>query len=638
MTVIGTRSDRRETTAAGRRGLRLRILATSDLHAHLLPFNYFADRPDHGVGLSGLAGLIQRARAACPNTLLFDNRDTLQGAPLADAALADLMPRGQDHPMIAVMNALGYDAATLGNHDFDFGLGALQQALSVARYPVVLANVDWLDADPGPVQRRKMLERTVTDAAGNGHPLRIGVTGAVPPQVMRWARAHLEGRIAVHDILPAVRREVAALRAEGADLVIVLAHSGMGHDTDPADGENVGRLLSRIDGVDAVIAGHTHRAFPRPGDATGPLGGTPLVQPGCWGSHLGQIDLDLGPATAGSTARWRVLGSEAALIPLAGIGAEDRADLWQRLKPMPGLQRQILRSHRATRVYAARTLGRTAVPLETYFSLIAPCAATQVIADAQRAAIAPVLRDRPDLAHLPLVSATTPFKAGGRGGPAHYTDVPAGRVLLRHAADLYGFSNGLILLKATGAQLREWLERSASAFFRVVPGPADLPRPLIDPAFASYNFDRLDGLRYEIDLSQPARTSAEGDVTHSGPGRIRNLRLSDGRPLCDTQTCLVATSAYRAAGGGRFSAAQACETIHESTDPVRNALMAHFAAHQDGLDPVVEPSFTFTPLGGAPVILHTGPGAAAYPQRIRDLGLVPDGVEDDGFARYLMKI
>jgi predicted TIM-barrel fold metal-dependent hydrolase len=92
------------------------------------------------------------------------------------------------------------------------------------------------------------------------------------------------------------------------------------------------------------------------------------------------------------------------------------------------------------------------------------------------------------------------------------------------------------------------------------------------------------------------------------------------------------------AGGGRFSAAQACETIHESTDPVRNALMAHFAAHQDGLDPVVEPSFTFTPLGGAPVILHTGPGAAAYPQRIRDLGLVPDGVEDDGFARYLMKI
>lgn len=638
MTVIGTRSDGRGAMAPGHRGLRLRLLATSDLHAHLLPFNYFADRPDHAVGLSGLAGLIQRARATCPNTLLFDNGDTLQGAPLADAALTDLMPRGEAHPMIAVMNALGYDAATLGNHDFDFGLGPLQQALSVARYPVVLANLDWIAADPGPVQRRHILERMLTDASGARHLLRIGVTGAVPPQVMRWARAHLEGRVAVHDILPAVRREVAALRADGADLVIVLAHSGIGHDTDPADGENVGRLLSRIDGVDAVIAGHTHRAFPRPGDPAGPLGGTPLVQPGCWGSHLGQIDLDLGPAAAGSAARWRVLGAETALIPLAEIRAEDRADHWQDLRRMPGLQRQILRSHRATRLYAARALGRTAVPLETYFSLIAPCAATQVIADAQRAAIAPVLRERPDLADLPLISATTPFKAGGRGGPMHYTDVPAGRVLLRHAADLYGFSNGLILLKAKGADLRDWLERSASAFNRVTPGPADLAQPLIDPAFASYNFDRLDGLRYEIDLSQPARTTAEGDRRDPGPGRIRNLRLSDGRPVRDTDAYLVVTNAYRAAGGGKFSAVQACETLHESTDPVRNALMAHFVANPQGLDPCIEPSFTFTPLQGAPVILHTGPGAAAYPHRIRDLGLVPDGVEPDGFARYLMKI
>ncbi|MDG3042675.1 bifunctional 2',3'-cyclic-nucleotide 2'-phosphodiesterase/3'-nucleotidase [Roseicyclus marinus] len=639
MTIAGTRSG---THAAGAglaaAGVRLRILATSDLHAHLLPFNYFSDRPEQDVGLSNLAALIQRARAGCPNTLLFDNGDTLQGAPLADAALSDLMPRGDTHPMITLMNALGYDAATLGNHDFDFGLGALQQALAGARYPVVLGNVDWMATDPGPVRPGLILDRVVVDEDGAPHRLRVGVTGAVPPQVMRWARAHLQGRIDVGHILPAMSQQAAALREAGADIVVVLAHSGLGHDTDASEGENVGRLLARIDGVDAVIAGHTHRTFPSAEEPPTPLGGTPMVQPGCWGSHLGQIDLDLAAPPIGSGRPWRVRGSEAVVTAATDIRDEDRERLWDSLQRMPGLQRDILRSHRATRRYSARALGRTAVPFETYFSLIAPCAATQVIADAQRAAAVPLIRDRPDLAGLPLISAATPFKSGGRGGPLEYTDVPAGPLLLRHAADLYGYSNGLILLRASGALLRDWLERSASAFNRVVPGAGCAPQPLLDRAFASYNFDRLDGLRYDIDLSQPARTDAEGTLCHPGPGRIRNLRLSDGRPVEDTASFLVVTSTYRAAGGGHFPAAQACETIHESTDPVRDALVAHIMASPCDLDPVIEPSFRFTPLGGATVVVHTGPSAAAHPDRVHALGMTADGTDEDGFARYLMRI
>ena len=639
MTVTGTRAGNNAAAAGpATASLRLRILATSDLHAHLLPWNYFSDRPDHGVGLSNLAALIHKARTGCPNALLFDNGDTLQGAPLADAALSDLMPRGEIHPMIAVMNALGYDAATLGNHDFDFGLDPLRQALSAARYPVVLANVDWMGTDPGPVRHGRILDRVVVDDNGAPHRLRVGVTGAVPPQVMRWARAHLQGRIAVTDILPAIRHQAASLRDAGADIVIVLAHSGPGHDTEIREGENVGRLLAGIDGVDAVIAGHTHRAFPSAQDPPAPLGGTPIVQPGCWGSHLGQIDLDLVVPRPGTGHGWRVLGARTLLTAASDIRGEDRRRLWASFQRMPTLQRQILRSHRATRRYSARPLGRTAVPLETYFSLIAPCAATQVIADAQRSAVAPLIRERPDLADLPLISATTPFKSGGRGGAQNYTDVPVGPLLLRHAADLYEYSNGLTLLRATGALLRDWLERSVSAFHRIVPGAGATPQPLIDRAFASYNFDRMDGLRYEIDLSRPARTNAEGDLFHPGPGRIRDLRLSDGRPVQDEESYLVVTSAYRAAGGGHFPAAQACETIHESTQPVRDALIAHVTTTQGDLAPVIDPSFRFTPLGGTAVIFHTGPDAAVHAGRIHALGLVADGIEEDGFSRYLMQI
>lgn len=638
MTVTGTLAGRHVDAASSGALMRLRILATTDLHAHLLPFNYFADRRDDSVGLATLAALIAQARADCPNSLLLDNGDTLQGAPLADAALSELLPKGDPHPMILAMNALGYDAATLGNHDFDFGLDALDRVLAAARYPVVLANATRLGPGGDPVRRHVILDRMLIDDAGALRRVRIGVTGATPPQVMRWARAHLDGRLAVTDILPAVQREAAAMRAAGADIVVVLAHSGLGHEEDPAEGENVGRLLARLDGVDAVVAGHTHRVFPRPGDPTGMIGGTPLVQPGFWGSHLGQIDLDLQPTGADSGPMWRVAGARVALTAISDARAEDRALLRKKMRHLPGLRQQMLRGHRLTRAYSARPLGRTAVPLETYFSLIAPCAATQVIADAQRAAVLRLVAERDDLAALPLISATTPFKAGGRGGPSHYTDVPSGAVLLRHAADLYGYSNGLVVLRATGARLRDWLERSASAFHRIEPGTGHAPQPLIDRSFASYNFDRMDGLRYQIDLTQPARTNPEGDVIRPGPGRIRNLRLSCGLPVHDDAQYLVVTSAYRAAGGGHFPAAQGCETVFESADPVRGALVAHVAACKGALRPVVEPSFSFAPLGGAAVVVHTGPGAASHPDRIEALGLEPDGIEDNGFARYLMRI
>lgn len=429
------------------------------------------------------------------------------------------------------------------------------------------------------------------------------------------------------------------MRAVGADIVIVLAHSGLGSDHDPGEGENVSRLLARIDGVDAVVAGHTHRTFPDPADPTGVVAGTPMVQPGFWGSHLGQIDLDLRPVPdADSDRRWMVQAARVRLTEVTRDTLGDRALMRRRLQGLPVFRRQMLRGHRLTRAFSARPLGRSAVPLETYFSLVSPCAATQVIADAQRAAVAPLLEDRDDLAALPLISVTTPFKAGGRSGPGYYTDVPPGAVLLRHAADLYAYANGMAVLRATGAQLRDWLERSASAFFRIDPGHRGPPQVLIDRAFASYNFDRMDGLLYEIDLTQPARTNAEGDEIRTGPGRIRNLRLACGVPVRDDACYLVATSAYRAAGGGHFPAAQACETVHATAEPVRSAVVDHITGARSPLVPVIRPCFSFTPMGGVEVVVHTGPGAMAHADRARALGLVFDGIDDTGFARYLLRI
>lgn len=619
--------------------LRLRVLATTDLHAHLFPFNYYANRSDASVGLARLAAPILQARAECPNTLLFDNGDTFQGAPLGDAALSDLMAAAQAHPMIAAMNGLGYDAATLGNHDFDYGIDALDRIIAAARHPIVSANVNRCGGAGPLVAPHVILERMMIDTSGGLRVLRIGVTGAVPPQTMQWGRTLLTGRVEIAPIITAITREVARMRAAGADLIVVLAHSGLGHENAAPDDENVALALAGLEGVDAVVAGHTHRVFPAPGLSDVANAGAALVQPGFFGSHLGQIDLELRPhrPTTGAPIRWSVAKTQARLRSSEETPAQDHRALRNRLYRSPAFRAEMASGHRLTQAYCARPLGRSDVALETFFSLLAPCAATQLIADAKRAAVAPIIAQDPALAFVPLLACTAPFKAGGRGGPQAYTNVPAGALSLRHAADLYPYSNGIALLRASGRQIRDWLERAVSAFRQITPGH-DGPQVLLEPDFASYNFDRLEGLCYQIDLSQPPRTDAEGEVINPSAVRIRDLRTLAGQPVADDDVFLVVTNTYRAAGGGHFPAAAACETIFLSPAPVRDRLAGHIAGMRGAIAPSVRPGFAFAPLGGVRVVYETGPAAAQHDSRARELGLVPDGINERGFARYVLAL
>ncbi|MCE8470221.1 metallophosphoesterase, partial [Rhodovulum sulfidophilum] len=279
--------------------MHLRLLETSDLHVHIFPYDYYTDRPIDTAGLARTATLIAALRRDVANALLFDNGDFLQGNPMGDyiAHERGLRP-GELHPVIAAMNAIGYDAATLGNHDFNYGLDFLLDAIAGARFPVVSANLL-----PGPLappgltrlQRHALLDRSVTDGAGRRHRLRIGVIGFLPPQIAIWDRRHLEGRAEGGDIVSAARELVPRMRRDGADLVVALAHSGIGEPTHVARQENACLPLARIEGIDAILSGHQHQALPGPDFAgiagvdteTGSIHGKPAVMPGFWGSHLG---------------------------------------------------------------------------------------------------------------------------------------------------------------------------------------------------------------------------------------------------------------------------------------------------------------------------------------------------------------
>ncbi|WP_323008824.1 metallophosphoesterase [Paracoccus sp. (in: a-proteobacteria)] len=237
-------------------------MATTDLHMHLLGYDYFADRPSARMGLSRTAGLIARACQTARNCLLFDNGDALQGGPMGDylAEKGNIIPQ-QRHPAIAAMNALRYDAATVGNHDFSFGLGFLRRTLEGVEFPIVSTNLR--PRRPLPVQNHILLERQFHDEHGQPQPIRIGVLGFLPPQTTEW-EPDLKSEIEVQDILLAALYGIAALRRQGAHLIVVLSHSGIGPLAATPMSENASTALAALPGIDVVIAGHTHRVFPSP--------------------------------------------------------------------------------------------------------------------------------------------------------------------------------------------------------------------------------------------------------------------------------------------------------------------------------------------------------------------------------------
>ena len=626
--------------------VNLRVLATSDMHGHVLPFDYFTHQPDRPHGLARGATLVRQARdeAGEDHCLLLDNGDFLQGTPLSD-----LTPhpghgwRGQ-HPVMRAMNTLGYDAATLGNHEFNFGLDWLRRTLHEAAFPLICTNVVTRSGD-SPLEDDTflppfvILTRELRDTAGCAHTLRIGLIGLTPPQIMTWDHAHLAKRLTVRDMVDCARAWVPEIRRQGADLVIALAHSGIetGPDrpmpgpslpdpslprsiSEPAMLENAARAIARVPGIDAIIGGHSHRSFPGPDHGTTPgadsargtLCDIPCVIPGFAGSHLGQIDVELTRRGEG----WQVTGHRATLRPTDATA------------PCPRLARRLARAHAHTVRLTDQVVARTTHPIHSYLSLVQDDPATQLVNHVQRSALQEALAQTPH-AGLPVLAASAPFKTGGRGGPGHYTDIPAGPLRLRNVADLYGFPNTLCGLLVTGADLRDWLERSAICFNRITPGRTG--QALLDPEVPGHSFDVIAGLSYRIDLAQPARFDGAGTEIAANARRIRDL-CHAGRPVADTDRFVIATNSYRAWGGGPFRGLMARGMIYRGRLSIRDMISEHVTRLGTiALQP--RSGWGFVPLPDTHVEIETGPGLRAYPQDIAALGAADLGDTEAGFLR-----
>ncbi len=615
----------------------LRVMSTTDLHVHVWPYDYYADRPTDTLGLARTASIIADIRAEATNSMLVDNGDFLQGNPMGDyIAYERGMKAGDMHPIITAMNTLGYEASTFGNHEFNYGLDFLMNTVAGANFPVVSANVakGALGASPREdelfVKPYVIVEREITDGAGTAHSIKVGLIGFCPPQIMTWDARHLEGSASTRDIVETARAWVPEMREAGADIVIALSHSGISAESESEGMENASLYLAAVEGIDAIVTGHHHLVFPGGGYAaaegldpeTGRLLGKPAVQAGFWGSHLGLIDLML--QRDGNS--WQVISAESAVRPIyERVEGEN--------KPLVGDVEGVLDSvrdvHEATLEYVRRPVGETAAALHSYFALVADDPSVQIVSQAQSWYVGEMMKGT-EWEGLPVLSAAAPFKAGGRGGPDYYTDVPAGPVAIKNVADLYLYPNTVRAVVIDGATVKDWLERSAGIFNRIEPGSTDAA--LINPDFPSYNFDVIDGVSYQIDLSQPSKYDPKGELLDAAASRIVDLRFN-GEPIDPGQKFVVATNNYRASGGGKFPGADGSTIILEAPDTNRDVLV-RFIHDQGTINPSADSNWSFKPMPGTSVTFETGPAGAEHIADVKAVAIEPAGDGADGFARY----
>lgn len=621
----------------------LRILETTDLHSNMMDFDYYKDTPTEKFGLVRTATLIHAARQQVKNSVLVDNGDIIQGSPLGDYMAAKGLSAGEIHPVYKALNTLDYSVGNLGNHEFNYGLPYLKKALAGARFPYANANV--IDSKSGkPLFTPYLIKSTeVVDRDGKTQTVKIGYIGFVPPQIMVWDKANLQGKVRVDDITETARRYVPEMRARGADIIVAIPHSGLSSEPYHALAENSVYYLSQVKGINAIMFGHAHAVFPGSDFASikgadiaqGTLNGIPAVMPGMWGDHLGVVDLVLD----NDGGRWQVSSGKAEARPIydtaakKSLAAED-----------PALVKVLADDHRATRAFVAKPIGKSADVMYSYLSLVQDDPTVQIVNNAQRAYVEHFIQGDPDLGRLPVLSAAAPFKAGGRkNDPASYVEVEKGALTFRNAADLYLYPNTLVVMKISGAQVKEWLECSAGQFNQIDPHSSKT-QSLINWDFRTYNFDVIDGVNYQIDVTQPARYDAECQLIHPQASRIRQLSWQ-GKPIDPQATFLVATNNYRAYGG-KFAGTGDKYIAFASPDENRSVVAAYISAEtkkQGEVRPQADNNWRLAPIASATPLdirFETAPGdkATHFIQQHAQYPLQPKGTDAIGFALWQVNL
>ena len=521
----------------------LTVLGTTDLHGTVFNWDYYANRefddlPHNDIGLAKVSTLVKAVRAerGRHRTLLLDAGDTIQGTPLAYYyAKVEPITRRRIHPMAAAMNALRYDAAALGNHEFNYGIPLLRTFEKQLNFPLLGANA--LDDATGRPAFTPYVIKTIWRTGGP--PLRVGILGLTNPGIAIWDRGHVEGKMTFPGLLEQARIWVPKVRAAGADLVIIAAHSGA--DTSSSLGDLLpfpencaGLVAEEVPGVDAILVGHAHVEIAQrfvTNKATGRQ--VLLTEPLYWGKRLSVLEFDLTWA-----AGWQLRASRSQVLNSNSV-PED-----------PRIVRLLKADHDKVVSYVNSKVGTCKAAMSAATARYEDTAALDFINYVQALEIRKAIGT-----DLPVLSLAAPFNRAAA--------IPAGDVSVRDVAGLYIFDNTLVAVRLTGAQLKDYLERSAT-YFRQVSGPGPHHPDSIGNGVPDYNYDVAAGLdvplTYDIDIAKPAGQ------------RITGLAYG-GVPVAAGQVFAVALNNYRQSGGGNFPHVAQAPVLHNRQQEIRQLLI-----------------------------------------------------------------
>jgi len=610
----------------------LAVLETTDLHFNVRSYDYFKLAEDKSFGFERTAALVRQARKEFANTFLVDNGDTLQGTALADyEALVKPLACNQQSSMFKAMGALGYDAGTVGNHEFNYGLPYLNQVLGggldVAGvdaslkcagpgYPVVLANVLSSKTQRPLLQPYTIIERTLVATGADGKeqklPIKIGVIGFTTPGIMNWDKRYLEGKLSTTGAVEAATQYVPEMRAKGADVVLALLHGGLDGAAYSPTMENPGLYVSKVAGIDAMVMGHQHGVFPdtaatpmyaQPGvdNKAGTVNGVPAVMASSWGKALGVIEL----ALQWDGSKWSVNKSASKAQLRTILTGKDAAGKNLYVDPDSSVAPLIEAQHQATITYVKTPIGNTDFRMSTLFADVGDPGAIQIVNQAQQDYVASYIQaNLPQYAGLPVLSVSAPFKSGFQGA-TDYTDVAAGPLAIFNAADLYLYPNTVYAVKVNGADIKDWLEAAAKRFNQI--DPAKTTEQQLISSFPGYNFDMFTSadVQYEIDVTQPVGS------------RIKNLRYL-GQPIDPAKEFVIATNNYRATSGKSFiPKLDGSATIWASPDANRDVVVNYIRKNVNITRAAngSARSWRFTTVTTAgPVVFSSGPSALSVAQ------------------------
>lgn len=551
--------------------IHLRIIATTDIHGFLTDFDYYKDTPTNKFGFSRAASLIEQARKEVKNSLLVDNGDLIQGNPIADYYAAKGYPAKEKNPAMTVLNQMQYDAGTLGNHEFNYGLDFLQNSIEQANFPIVNANVVKAGSDEPFFTPYVIQSKSVVDEQGQLQVIKVAYIGFVPPQIMVWDKAHLTGKVEALDIVQTAKKYIPQIKQQGADIVIALAHTGPSNEPYQQGAENSAFYLADVEGIDAVIFGHSHRLFPHTEFAhhqnvnieQGTVNHIPASMAGYWANNISVIDLEISQ----HNNQWVVTHGKAELRPIY-----DNAQNKAKVENHPEITALLQPIHQATRDFVAQPIGFSQQDMYSYLALLQDDPTVQIVNLAQQDYVQNVIKNLPDLADIPVLSAAAPFKAGGRkNDPTGYTEVEKGQLSVRNASDLYLYPNTLVVVKVNGEQLKEWLECSAGMFNQIDPN-TNKPQYLLNwQGFRTYNFDVIYGVNYQYDLTQPARYDGECKLINPNAQRVIHLTFN-GKAVNPNDEFLIATNNYRAYGN-KFPGTGEQHIVYASPDENRQILI-----------------------------------------------------------------